>query len=133
MTDLQPVRGQIYWVAIGREGEPTAAEHPALIVQSDEGNQTRRVVIVAEVSTDRGGQLAGLPYTVPVKIHESGLPHDSVVNTGQLHTVLKTRLLRPGGRLAAGALARVDRALRYSLGFEAWPPPPRTNFVQPPG
>lgn len=120
---LQPGRGQIFWAAVGREGEPAPQEHPVVVIQSEEGNRIRRVVIVAEVTTDRGGQLTGLPYAVAVKTHESGLPHDSVVNAGQIHTILKARLQRSAGKLSAGALARVDRALRYSLGFESWPPP----------
>lgn len=54
---------------------------------------------------------------VPISAQESGLPEESFVNTAQILTVDKERLLRKAGHLSFSKMREVDQALNISLGL----------------
>jgi mRNA interferase MazF len=57
-----------------------------------------------------------MPVHVPITARESGLPADSVVLTEQVRTLEKSRLTKYLGHLPEDAMARIDAALRRSIG-----------------
>ncbi|MDY6875163.1 MAG: type II toxin-antitoxin system PemK/MazF family toxin [Chloroflexota bacterium] len=61
---------------------------------------------------------ARLPVCVQVSPADSGLPRESVVNLGHVYTVDKSQLRQLIGRLPAGSVEQIDKALRVSVGLE---------------
>ncbi len=114
--EIRPRRGEVYFVdfdpAFGAEIGKT---RPAVILQSDVWNRTSPVTIVAAV-TSKGGTRR---YSTDVSIstREGGLWMDSRVLLNQIRTVDKRRLGRRLGFVSPTTMARVDRALRASLGL----------------
>ncbi|HKB15176.1 MAG TPA: type II toxin-antitoxin system PemK/MazF family toxin [Planctomycetota bacterium] len=112
---IGPRRGEVYYVdfdpAFGVEIRKT---RPALIVQNDQGNRHSLSTIVAAISSRRKGYI---PTEVPVRAPEGGLRLDSVVRLDQIRTVDKRRVHGRLGALGPSTMARVDRALRASLGL----------------
>ena len=107
-----PRRGEVWLVDFspGRGSEQKGVR-PALIVQNDVGNQYAATTIVAAITTT----IKPYPVTVVFRARTCGLPHDSMVNTPQVLTIDKARLIKKLGELAPEQLAAVNRALRTSL------------------
>lgn len=112
-----PRRGEVYWIDFN---PATGAEmrdlHPALVIQNDVGNRASALTIVAAITSNL--RVADLPVGVRVEPVESGLPHPSAVHLGHLYTVDKHRLQRRAGELPPVVMARVDAAIRTSLGLQ---------------
>ena len=102
-VDFEPVRGH-------EEGKG----RPALIIQNDIGNQHSPTSIVAAITS---GQRARYDVNVAIKAPEGGLVRDSLVLLNQIRTVDKSRLDRYWGHISEESIARVDEALRVSLGL----------------
>ncbi len=122
-------RGEIYWVEFDPvKGSEQSGLRPALIIQNDIGNRYSPTTIVAAIT--RTAPPRPYPFVVVLEPAETGLPALSMVNCAQLATIHQTgpaSRLRPPrggeealpiGRLSEAAMARVDRALQYSLGLE---------------
>ncbi|MBQ8555656.1 MAG: type II toxin-antitoxin system PemK/MazF family toxin [Clostridia bacterium] len=108
-------RGDIYRADLDPViGSEQGGIRPVLIIQNDKGNLHSPTVIVAAITTKR--KKIELPVHVPITAQESGLARDSVVLTEQVRTLEKSRLTRYLGTLDARAMARIDEALRQSLG-----------------
>jgi mRNA interferase MazF len=105
-------RGEIWLVNFspGR-GSEQQGTRPALIVQNDIGNRYAATTIVAAITTT----VKPYPVTVVIRARTCGLPSESMVNTAQLLTIDKARLVRRLGLLPPDLLAAVNRALRTSL------------------
>ena len=112
-------RGEIWLVdwTPGR-GSEQLGRRPALIVQNDAGNGSVHYpnTIIAAVSTK--GK-AVLFHVAIRKAARNGLKEDSFVKCEQVMTISKERLIgKPWGRIDAADLARVDQALKLSLGLK---------------
>jgi mRNA interferase MazF len=107
-----PRRGEVWLVDFspGRGSEQKGLR-PSLVVQNNVGNQYAATTIVAAVTTT----IKPYPVTVVIRARTCGLPHDSMVNTAQVLTIDKARLIKKLGELAPEQLAAVNRALRISL------------------
>ncbi|MCJ7710203.1 MAG: type II toxin-antitoxin system PemK/MazF family toxin [Chloroflexi bacterium] len=109
-------RGDIHLVTfedIG--GSVLRGPHPAVIVQTERLAQSSTVLVCP--MTSRGGRQpdAVPPYLVWVPRKDSGLDRDGWLKADQVFT-RPVDLLGPKlGRLAPGALARVDASLRFVL------------------
>ena len=57
------------------------------------------------------------PRQVVVEPAESGLPKRSAVIVNQIRSIDRQRLVKKVGRLSRSSLARVDAALKISLGL----------------
>jgi mRNA interferase MazF len=90
--------------------------HPALVVQNDVGNRASSLTIVAAITSNL--RVAELPVGVRLDPSESGLPRPSAVHLGHLYTIDKRRLRQRVGILPVPVQARVDDAIRTSLGFQ---------------
>jgi mRNA interferase MazF len=114
-----PRRGEIYWLDFNPSaGVEMRDPHPALVIQNDVANRVSALTIVAAMTSNL--RVADLPVGVRVEPHESGLSRPSAVHLGQLYTVDKRRLQRRAGSLPTDTMARVERALLVSLGFETF-------------
>ena len=110
-------RGDIYRADLDPVvGSEQGGVRPVLIIQNDAGNLHSPTVIIAAITTRRKKQY--MPVHVPISAAESGLPADSVVLTEQVRTLEKTRLSQYLGHLNEPAMARIDRALKRSIGTE---------------
>ncbi|HET6202341.1 MAG TPA: type II toxin-antitoxin system PemK/MazF family toxin [Planctomycetota bacterium] len=110
-----PCRGEVHVVdfdpGVGAEIRKT---RPALILQNDVGNRHSPATIVAAITSRRR---IFYPTEVAVLAPEGGLRLDSVVRLDQIRTVDKQRLRRFLGALEPSTMARVESALRASLGL----------------
>jgi len=102
-VDFEPVRGH--------EQDKV---RPALVIQNNVGNQYSPTIIVAATTS---GQRARYDVNVAIKAPEGGLVRDSLVLLNQIRTVDKSRLDRYWGHISEESIARVDEALRVSLGL----------------
>lgn len=111
-----PKRGEIYLVnfdpTIGSEIKKT---RPALILQNDIGNQYSPITIVAAITSQFDSKL--YPTEVLLKANESRLKVDSVVLLNQIRSIDKKRLVRILGKLNREIMAKVDKAIKISLGL----------------
>jgi mRNA interferase MazF len=113
---IRPRRGEVFWTefdpVVGREMGKT---RPALVIQNDDGNRNSPTTIVVTITS----RLLGLDYPFFVEVPEGVLPKASVVNCAHIRTVDKSRM-KPGrlAMLDAATMARVDEALRASLGLK---------------
>jgi mRNA interferase MazF len=102
-VDLEPVRG-------AEQGKV----RPAVVIQNDIGNHFSPTIIVAAITT---GKHARFDVNVEVKAPEGGLTADSLVLLNQIRTVDKSRLGRYWGCLTPKTIAKIDQALKISLGL----------------
>ena len=113
----EPRRGELYWVDWNpARGSEQAGQRPGLVVQNDIANAVAGypVTIVCAVSS----RLKGYPSMVRVEpTAENGLTQVSEVNTAQIMTVQKDRLVARIGRLGEAEMRPVEEKLAYMLGL----------------
>jgi len=102
-------RGEVWWGELAGD----AGFRPVAIVSRGEGLQNRQNVTIAEVTR----VVRSLPCEVPLTPAD-GMPASCVVNTDNLHTIPKPRLLQRITVLAGHRLFALDQALRHSLDLE---------------
>ena len=111
-----PKRGDIYYVGLDPVvGSEQGGRRPALIIQNDVGNAYSPVLIVAAI-TSRPAR-APRPTDVTITPGSSGLQAPSRVLLNQIRTIDRRRLDRYVGRISPEELARVDNAIKVSLGL----------------
>ena len=112
---LGPRRGDIHFVAFpDAGGHVLRGPHPAVVVQTERMRRSSTVIVVPMTSAARSASLAP-PYLVPVTARDSGLDRDGFVKCDQPATLPLGVLGRRAGRLSAGAIERLDDALRFVL------------------
>ncbi|HOV69968.1 MAG TPA: type II toxin-antitoxin system PemK/MazF family toxin [Clostridia bacterium] len=109
-------RGEIYFADLSPVvGSEQGGVRPVLIVQNDVGNKYSPTIIVAAITSQINK--AKLPTHIEIGAQEFGLPKDSVILLEQIRTIDKQRLKERIGCLSSELMAKVDEALRVSLGF----------------
>lgn len=110
-------RGEVCWVDFGEpRGSAPAKRRPAVVVQSDQYNQSRiATVVVLPISSNT--VLARHPGNVFLPDLASGLPRDSVVNVSQPITVDRTDIDPTGTVLPDNLMEAVDAGLRRVIGL----------------
>ena len=113
-------RGEIYLVSfdptVGYEIRKT---RPALIIQNNIGNQYSPLTIVAAITS----KVSPVPYPVEVVIEPgqaNGLKARSAIRLDQIRTVDRQRLIKRLGAVEPATLAKVDEAIKISLGLIAF-------------
>ncbi|MFN2392683.1 MAG: type II toxin-antitoxin system PemK/MazF family toxin, partial [Pyrinomonadaceae bacterium] len=108
-------RGEIWWADLPEpHGSSPGFQHPVLIVQSDDFNQTKLNTVMGVVITTNL-RLADMPGNVLLEKRTSGLPKNSVVNVTQIVTFDKNELLEFVGNVSAQKMEQVDSGLRLVL------------------
>src|SRR5690606_2430322 len=109
-------RGELFFANLNPVmGSEQGGIRPVLIVQNDRGNASSGTTIVAAVTSKTARR--PLPTHVLLQAERYGLDKDSLVMLEQLRTIDKRRLKNRIGRLHKADLARLERALRASLGL----------------
>ena len=111
-----PKRGEVVVVDFDPTiGAEIRKRRPALVIQNDIDNRHSPITIVAALTS----QVAAERYPTEVVLHppEGGLKRPSAVLLNQIRSVDRRRLVGRLGRLEPETMARVDRALRISLGL----------------
>jgi mRNA interferase MazF len=110
-------RGEVYVCSfdptVGHEIKKT---RPALVIQNDVGNRYSPLTIVAAITST----VSPVPYPIEVVIEPSaanGLGVRSSFRLDQIRTVDRQRLIRRLGAIDSSTMARVDEALKISLGL----------------
>jgi mRNA interferase MazF len=110
-------RGEIYLCSfdptVGHEIKKT---RPALVIQNDVGNRYSPLTIVAAITS----AVSPVPYPVEVVIDPAagnGMVVRSSIRLDQIRTVDRQRLVRRLGVVDPAIVAKVDEALKISLGL----------------
>ena len=122
MPNIQIQKGDIVLVdlqgAVGGEKKNDQAinARPCVVVQNDMGNRVSPLTIIAPLTDTR--QFKNFPVQVLVTAAELGADKDSVIECGHLRTIDRDhRIQKHLGRVAPGVIARLDKALKVSLGL----------------
>lgn len=109
-------RGDVVIVRLDpTEGNEMKKTRPAVVVQNDVGNANSSTTIVAPAT----GTYRGYPFEVVVKADDSPFETDSSVRLDQIRVVsIENRIHSVVGSLHAGTMAKVDDALKLSLGLD---------------
>ena len=107
-------RGDIYYAELNPViGSEQGGTRPVLIISNDIGNRHSPTVIVAAI-TSRVHTKAKLPTHTAIRDFE-GLNKDSIILLEQIRTIDKKRLQEYIGMLSESEMARVDKALAFSV------------------
>ncbi len=110
------MRGEVWWVNFGEE--PTGSEpkfsRPAVIIQSDDFERLKTVIVVPTTSKLRRASQRG---SVRIKAGIGGLPEDSVALCHQLSCLDRSRLVEKIGELPQDSLVEIETTLAYVLGL----------------
>ena len=110
-----PQRGEVYLLRLNpTEGSEQAGTRPAVIVSRDAINRYSPVIVICPL-TDASYMHKLYPSDVLVKAPEGGLSKDSVILTGQVRAIAKSRLLKHLGKLQAETMKQVEQALKIAL------------------
>lgn len=113
-----PRRGEVYLVSFDPAvGSEIQKMRPALILQNDIANRHSPITIVAAITSQFEEPL--YPTEVLVSPPEGGVVVPSVVLLNQIRSIDRRRLVRRLGAVAETTMARVDRAVRISMGLVA--------------
>jgi mRNA interferase MazF len=105
VTARPPQRGEVYLVQLDPTlGSEIRKTRPCVIVSPDELNMHLRTAVIAPMTT--GGH--AYPWRVACRFQQRA----GFVAMDQLRTVDRDRLVKPLGRLSAGAVATVLQGLR---------------------
>jgi mRNA interferase MazF len=111
-----PRRGEIYLVGfdptVGHEIQKT---RPAVVIQNDVSNRYSPITIVAALSSQFSDP--PFPREVPIEPADGGLAKRSAVIVNQIRSVDRLRLRKRLGKLSDRSMARVDQAIKISLGL----------------
>ena len=103
-------RAEVWWAEL----PPPVGPRPVVVLTRNAVSDTIGAVVVALVTrTSRG-----LPTEVSVGKGE-GLPRPSVVNTDNILTVPRQRLVRLMGQFSSARINELDRALKIALGLDS--------------
>lgn len=119
-TDSQeahPRRGEIYLTTLDpARGHQIQKTRPALIIQNDVSNQLSRVTIVAPITSTVRLPINPVHVLLPAD-QATGLSVTSVAVFNQIRAVDRGRLVKRLGAVDEETLARVDDAIKISLGL----------------
>jgi mRNA interferase MazF len=110
-----PRRGEIYLARLDpTEDSEQAGTRPAVVVSREALNRYSPVIVICPL-TDAVHIPRLYPSDVPVRAPEGGLAKDSVVLTGQVRAIAKSRLLQRLGELRPETMEQVEQALKITL------------------
>ena len=112
---IELTRGTVGYVRNeNASGHVVSGTHPAVVIQNDVGNKYSPTVIVAFLTS----QMKRLDMKTHVVIQHYPNLRTSVVQTEQMATIDKRDILSIVTKLRPEDMARVDTAVRVSLGLE---------------
>lgn len=110
-----PRRGEVHFARLDpTEGSEQAGTRPVVVVSREAINRYSPVIVVCPL-TDVVHVPKLYPSDVRVQAPEGGLSKDSVVLTGQVRAIAKSRLLKRLGELGPDTMKQVEQALKITL------------------
>ena len=113
MSELK--RGEVWLVNLDPTvGHEIKKSRPAIIIQNDLGNKYSPITIIAPITSQN------LEKVYPIEvllIRTAGLEKNSKVLLNQIRAIDKRRLMKKLGRVDIETMAKVDAAMRISLGL----------------
>ena len=107
-------RGEIYYANLSpSQGSEQGGCRPVVILQNNTGNRHSPTTIIAPLTTKFGKKL--LPTHIEL-MEGCGAPADSLVLLEQIRTIDKTRLSNKLGVVPPEIMAKIDEAIKISLG-----------------
>jgi len=115
-AELAPiVRGDVLWIccdpSVGAEPRKTRT---CVVVSNDIANRFGQAITVIPTQAYTA-ERAGRAYVADLRRPRSNLVEDRVANASMVMTYDRARVSARAGRVAAGALADIDRALAIHL------------------
>lgn len=112
-------RGEVYFVELGPTvGREQAGRRPVVVISNDTIN-SKPLVITVVPGTSAIKAPASLPSNVLVSQGEANLPRDTVFLAFQAKAIDPSRFQSPPvGALSAASMAKLARALEWSLGIK---------------
>ena len=112
-----PRRGEIYLTALDPAvGQEVQKTRPALIIQNDFSNRLSQITIVAPITSTVRFPLNPL-HVLLAADRATGLSVTSVAVFNQIRAVDRRRLIKRLGSVNDETTARVDEAIKISLGL----------------
>ena len=109
-------RGDIYLANLNPfKGSEQGGTRPVLVLQNNDGNYYCPTLIVAPITT-KLKKLKQPTYCYFESVR--GLPEPSMVSLEQIKTIDKCRIEKYLGRITKDQMAKVEDAIRESLGME---------------
>ena len=96
-------------------GSEQGRTRPAVIIQSNFMNKTSPVTIVATLTSRIPSK--DYPTVVFLSKKDSGLSKDSIIQSNQIKTIDKSRIIKKYGILDPYTMQKVDDAIKISLGL----------------
>ncbi len=111
-------RGEIYFVNLNPvEGREQAGTRPVLILSIDVINRLP-LVITGVVGTKGANVPKDYRMNVRVSSSDSGLPYETVFLGFQIRSLDSKRFPdKPAGKISEEVMARIEEAVRYTLGL----------------
>lgn len=107
-------RGEIYYANLSPAlGSEQGGCRPVVILQNNTGNRYSPTTIIAPLTTKFSKKL--LPTHVEL-MEGCGAPANSLVLLEQIRTIDKTRLSNKIGAVSSEVMAKIDEAIKISLG-----------------
>ena len=107
-------RGEIYYANLSpSQGSEQGGFRPVIILQNNTGNRHSPTTIIAPLTTKLGKKL--LPTHIELR-EGCGAPADSLVLLEQSRTIDKMRLSNKLGVVPPEIMAKIDEAIKISLG-----------------
>ncbi len=113
-------RGDVVLTRVPHAAGGRGKKRPAVVVQADVYNQSRRHAIVAEVTTNLATATDPANLLIETATPDgqaTGLVQDSVFTCLQLATISQDRLSRVIGQLSPALLQKLDSCLKAALGL----------------
>ena len=108
-------RGEVWWAELpDPTGSSPGYRRPVLVIQSNRFNRTRIQTVMVLILTSNL-DLAPAPGNVLIRLKDSGLPKDSVVNVTQVYTIDRTMLRKKISALPLSLVRAIEDGLRIVL------------------
>ncbi len=108
-------RGDVVLVNLNpAKGAKKKKTRPCLIIQNDTGNRFSPLTIIAVITSQKEIDKK-YPTDVWIEKGEGGLDYPSIIQSDQIRTIDKNRIIDKFGYLDASRMEEVNKALKISL------------------
>jgi len=112
---IEVKRGDIWLINLNPTlGHEIKKSRPSVIIQNDIGNKYSQITIIAPITSQKTDTL--LPVEV-LMTKASGLEKNSKALLNQIRAVDERRLIRRLGKADGETMAKIDEAIKISLGL----------------
>jgi len=109
-------RGDLFYVDLNpTKGSEQRGRRPVLVIQNDIGNEVSPTIIIAPLTTKSFTK--EYPTNVNIPKGVAGLKENSTILLSQIRTIDKSRLENKIGHLPESYMAKVEEAIKVSLGL----------------